>query len=107
MPAYLAGRVRILGHHAGYVVAASSLSGRQVLVALVCVAVLFGLLWLPVLGDRLTDLLSKKAPKVAPRIFFLGLGILVTGLVIHVRILDVVGACLIGALVLGAILDNY
>ncbi|GEM_PF-1863748 len=77
------------------------------LVVLVCVAVLLGLLWVPVLGDRLYGFLSEKAPKVAPRMFLLGLGLLLTGLVVQAWILECVGACLIGVLVLGMILDNY
>lgn len=106
MSAYLAGAVSILGHqpeHAG----AASHSGGQVLVVLVLIAVLLVLLWIPVLGDRLTDSLSRRAPRVAPRIFFLGLGLLGAGLAFRVPILDVLGACLIGVLLLGAILDNY
>lgn len=87
--------------------AAGHLPGRQVLVVLAVMAVLIVLLWIPVLGDRLVDLLSRNAPKIAPRMFLLGLGILVIGLVVRVRVLDVVGGCLIGAIVLGLILDNY
>lgn len=90
-----------------HVAAAAAFSDRPIVMILVCMAVLVGLLWVPVLGDRLTYFLSSKAPRVAPRIFVLGLVILVTGLVIRVRVLDIVGASLIGALVLGAILDNY
>jgi type III secretory pathway component EscT len=78
-----------------------------VLVILVCAAILLGLLWAPVLGDRFTGFLSRTAPRVAPRIFFLGLGIAVIGLVTGARILDLVGACLIGGVMLGVILDNY
>ncbi|HYS33092.1 MAG TPA: hypothetical protein VEM58_12625 [Streptosporangiaceae bacterium] len=70
-------------------------------------AVLIGLLWIPVLGDRLNDVLSKHAPKVAPRMLLVGLGFLLTGLVIGVQVLAVVGACLVGVLVLALILDNY
>lgn len=106
MAGHLPGRVRTLGRHAGYVVAAP-LPDRPVLVLLACAVALLGLLWVPVLGDRLTGFLSRKLPKAAPRIFLIGLGVLVIGLVVRVRILEVVGACMIGGLVLGAILDNY
>ncbi len=81
--------------------------GRLILGGLVCVAVLIGVLWIPVLGDRLNSFLSKNAPKVAPRMFLVGLGFLLTGLVIHVQVLALAGACLIGVLVLALILDNY
>jgi hypothetical protein len=73
----------------------------------VLVAILLGLLWIPVLGDRLSGFLSRTAPRAAPRMFFLGLGLLAAGLVVRIRVLDIIGACLIGALVLGVILDNY
>jgi hypothetical protein len=106
LPAYFAGRGRIPGHHAGYATA-GPLPGGRVLVLMVCVVVLIGFLWVPVLGDRLTSFVSKRAPRIVPRIFFLGLGILVVGLVAGIRVLDIVGGCMIGMLVLGAILDNY
>jgi hypothetical protein len=83
------------------------LPAHVVLVAVVSGVALLGLLWLPVLGDRLTGFLSGKLPGIAPRIFFIGLGIGVAGLVTGVRILDIVGACLIGGLVLAAVADNY
>jgi hypothetical protein len=107
MPAHPGGRVRIPGHHARYVATTGPLPGRRILVVLVLVAVLLGLLWVPVLGDRLTSFLSRTGPRVAPRMFFLGLGLLVTGLVIGVRALDIAGACLIGLPLLGLILDKY
>jgi hypothetical protein len=97
---------RFPGHHAGYV-ASGPFTGRQVLVLLGCVVAGIGLLWLPVLGDRLTALVGAKAPRVAPRLFLLGFGLLITGLVAGVRELDVVGGCLIGILVLGVILQTY
>ncbi|HUZ57065.1 MAG TPA: hypothetical protein VMU94_31685 [Streptosporangiaceae bacterium] len=87
--------------------AAVPLSGHGILVGLVCIAVVAGLLWVPVLGDRLTDTVSKHAPRVFPRILLLGLGLLTLGLVVHVRILDVVGGCLAGVVVLAVVLDNY
>ena len=74
---------------------------------LASMAVIIVLLWIPVLGDQLTAFLSTNAPKAAPKIILVGLGFLLTGLVLHVRVLDVVGASLIGLLVLGLIYDNY
>jgi hypothetical protein len=39
--------------------------------------------------------------------FFVGLGTLGLGLIASVQFLTVAGACLTGAVVLGAIFDNY
>ena len=83
------------------------LSGKQALVAAVGVAVLVVALCVPVWWDKLTAAASKRASKAAPRVFLLGTGVLVTGLVARVGVLDIAGACLIGAVVLAAILDNY
>jgi Kef-type K+ transport system membrane component KefB len=87
--------------------AAAALSGHGILVGLVIVAVVAGLLWIPVLGDRLTDTVSKHAPRVFPPMLLLGIALLVLGLVVHVGILDVVGGCLAGVVVLAVIVDNY
>ena len=86
---------------------AALFSSGRILVVLLGMAVMCGLLWLPVLGDRLQDLVSRNAPRFAPRMFALGLGLLVVGLIAGVKALDIAGGCLIGALVLAAILDNY
>jgi hypothetical protein len=107
LSAYLADTSRLHSHNAGHVVAAAHLTGREVLVLLACVAIACFLLWVPVLGDRLTATLSRNAPKAAPRIFFVGLGFLLAGLVFRVLALDVVGGGLIGLLLLGVLLDNY
>jgi Kef-type K+ transport system membrane component KefB len=110
-----------LGHHgrvgiggllagpnlAGPNLAAVHLTGHGILVALIGVAVVAGLLWMPVLGDRLTDTVSRHAPRVFPPMLLLGLALLVLGLVVHVGILDVVGGCLAGVVVLAVIVDNY
>jgi hypothetical protein len=106
-PAFRAGRVRILGHQAGYIAAAVPLSGHGILAGLVCIAVVAGLLWLPVLSDQLTATVSKHAPRVFPPMFLLGLALLVLGLVAHVGILDIVGGSLAGVVVLALIVDNY
>ncbi len=82
-------------------------SGRQAIVALVLVAVLVIVLWIPVWGDRLTAYLSKHGPKVAPRTALVGIGILLTGMVVRVTLLDIVGGCLIGVVLLAVFLDNY
>jgi hypothetical protein len=104
--AYLA-RQLIVGGDAGSLVTGLLPAFRDVLVVAACVIVAFILLWLPVLGDRVTAYLSRNAPKFAPRIFLAGLGILATGLITRLVILDVVGASLIGLLALGYLFDNY
>jgi len=106
MAAYLA-RCVIAGRDAGAVATGLLPALRTVLVVAACMIVAFILLWLPVLGDRTTAYLSRNAPKFAPRIFLAGLGILVTGLVTRLVILDAVGAGLIGLLALGYLFDNY
>lgn len=98
--------MRILGHHYGYLLAAS-ISGRQVIVVLICAVIFLGLLTGPIVGETLFDAFSAGAAKVAPTMFFLGLGALVAGLLLRVGILDIAGGCLIGAVLLGAILINY
>ena len=87
--------------------AAALPSGRQVIVALACVAVVVVMLWIPVLGDRLTAYLSRVGPKAAPRMFLLGLGALLAGLAFRFGALELVGGCLIGLVLLAVILDNY
>lgn len=82
-------------------------SGRQAIVALVLVAVLVIVLWIPVWGDRLTAYLSKHGPKVMPRMALAGIGILLTGLVVKVTALDIAGGCLVGIVLLAVFLDNY
>ena len=82
-------------------------SFRAVLVLAACVCVAFVLLWLPVLSDRITGYLSKTVPRYAPRILLAGSGILVLGLITRLVILGVVGASMIGALLLAWIFDNY
>ena len=81
--------------------------GRQVIVVAAVLVLLFTLLWVPVLSDRFTSFLSKKAPRFAPRIFFAGLGILLTGLVVNVAFLIIAGSALMGLILLAWILDNY
>jgi hypothetical protein len=76
-----------------------------VIVALI--AVFSVVLWIPVLGDFLKAELNRSAPRVFPRIFVAGLAILVTGLVVRMTVLDVIGGCLIGGLLLAVVLNEY
>jgi len=84
-----------------------SLTGKQDLIAAALVIVVVLLLYIPVWWDKFSSVASKKASRAAPRVFLLGTGVLLAGLAVRVGVLDIVGACLIGAVVLAAILDNY
>jgi hypothetical protein len=105
LPGSLTATFSLPGHQSRHV--AVVVSGRQVVVALICVAVVVALLAGPVLAEALLDVASKAGEKAAPGAFFLGLGVLLIGLVARVQIMDIVGACLIGAVLLAVILHYY
>jgi hypothetical protein len=88
-------------------VAAAPLSGRQIALALMVIAVVSVILWIPVLYDQVMDFLSRNAPRYAPLTFLAGLGLLVTGLVVGVQILDIIGASMMGAIAVGFLVENY
>jgi hypothetical protein len=81
--------------------------GGLIVGGLVCVVVIIVLLWLPVLGDRFNAFLSTNGPKAAPKIILIGLGFVLSGLIVRVEALVLVGASLIGLLALAFIYDNY
>lgn len=84
-----------------------TISGRMgVLVLLVLGAALFFLIG-PVIGQSLMGSFTAQAARVAPRLFLVGLGVLLTGLVVGVELIAVIGGCLMGAVVLGALLEHY
>jgi hypothetical protein len=97
----------IAWHHRGYATAAALFSGRQIALALLVIAVVSVILWIPVLSDQMMDFLTRNAPRYMPLSFAAGLGLLVIGLVAGVRILDIIGASMIGALALGFLVENY
>ena len=103
----LSDQVAIPGHHGRYAVAAAPLSGRQIALALMVIAVVSVILWIPVLYDQVMDFLSRNAPRYAPLTFLAGLGLLVIGLVVGVQILDIIGASMMGAIALGFLVENY
>jgi hypothetical protein len=82
-------------------------SGALILAVAGFVIGMLVLVWIPVLLDRFMEFLTKTGPKFGPKMFFVGVGALVAGLVLRFRALEFVGAGLIGALVLGVILANY
>lgn len=106
MPGYFAGTIRSIGHHSRYAVV-DFFSAHLIVLALICAAIFAVLLAAPVVGDSLFDSFVARAAKVAPAVFITGLGILLIGIVTAVSIFDVVGACLMGAILLGTIVVNY
>jgi hypothetical protein len=106
LPGYLTGTMITIGHHARHITL-PSLSGRDIVIMLICAAILAVLAVLPVLGDKLFDTVTPKATKASPITFCLGLGALLVGLFTRIWVLDVTGACLIGTVILGAVLINY
>jgi hypothetical protein len=106
LPGYLTGTMSSIGHHARHITL-PSLSGRDIIIMLICAAILAVLAVLPVLGDKLFDTVTPKATKASPITFCLGLGALLVGLFTQIWVLDVTGACLMGAVILGAVLINY
>ena len=97
----------ILGHRGAHVTGAALFSGRQIVLALLVIAVASVLLYIPVLSDQVMDFLSRNTPRYAPLTLVAGVGLLVIGLVVGVRILDIIGASMIGALALAFIVENY
>jgi hypothetical protein len=83
------------------------MSGRLLIVVLICGAVFFVLLTGPVVGDVLLEWASREGAKIGPKVLAVGLSTLIIGLAIGLPILELVGGCVLGALVLGFILDNY
>jgi hypothetical protein len=106
LPGYLPGTMSIISHHARHITL-PSLSGRDIVIMLICAAILAVLAVLPVLGDKLFDTVTPKATKASPITFCLGLAALLVGLFTRIWVLDITGACLIGAVILGALLINY
>src|SRR5258708_21932935 len=71
----LSDRLPILGHHGGYAAGAALLSGRQIVLALLAIAVVSVILWIPVLSDRVMDFLSRNSPRYAPLTFVAAFGV--------------------------------
>ena len=69
-------------------------SGRQIVLALLVIAAVSVILWIPVFSDQMMDFLSRTAPRYAPLTFLAGLGLLIIGLVAGVRMVS--GALLLG-----------
>jgi hypothetical protein len=106
LPGHLAATMGLFGHDSRYAVAAS-FSRILVVAIFIGVALFIVLLGCALFGEAISGFFSTAKAKTAPVAFFIGLGVLLTGLAAGTRILDIVGACLIGAVLLGAILENY
>ncbi len=106
MPGYIAGTMIILGHHTRGA-AVAFFPGREMVLLLIGAAICLGLLVTPVVWGRLSSSFSAAAEKAAPATFLTGLGFLLAGLSMRVLILDGIGTCLMGAVMLGWIMTNY
>lgn len=104
--AFLAGTISSTsGHQSPHI--AVRITGREVILALLLIAIVIVLLAAPIVGEAISGSVSEAAAKAAPTTFFLGLGLLCTGLAVGARLLDIVGASMVGLVILGVIVDNY
>jgi hypothetical protein len=102
----LAGTMRFLRQPSDHV-ARAFISGHLVVLVLFAGAIFIGLLLIPVIGDVISGAIEGPAARWSPLAFAIGLGVLILGLVAGVRILDILGAGLMGAVVLGALTVHY
>ena len=105
MPGQLAGTLSIAASQARH--AAPWFSLRTFVIILIVVAVIVILLAGPVLAGALYEALSRGAERAMPGTFFTGLGVLFVGIIVGVELIDFIGLGLIGAVILGWIIDNY
>jgi hypothetical protein len=105
LPGYLAGPLSIPASQSRH--AAHWFSLREFVVVLIVIAVIVILLAGPVAAGALYEALSGSWEKAVPGTFFTGLFVLFIGIIVDVRIIDYIGLGLIGAVVIGVIIDNY
>ncbi len=84
-----------------------TISGRIAVVVLLALGAALLFLIGPVIGQSLMGAFEAQAEKFAPRLFLVGLGVLVTGLIISIQLVAVIGGCLMGAVLLAALLKHY
>src|SRR5262249_31421816 len=82
-------------------------SVRQVVVALIIIAVLVALVVGPLLLEVIGNFFSKGVKKATPGGFALGLVVLLIGLASGVSFIIIAGAAVLRPVVLGVIIDNY
>jgi hypothetical protein len=76
-------------------------------IALGVIAAASVLLWLPVLMDHVNGFLAKQGNKYGWQTVGVGLALMITGLIVHVRILAIIGGVVAGVVIAAAIVDNY
>lgn len=113
MPGFLAGTISRT-FPAGSISDAATQHSRHIVIpaklwlyVLLFIGFVIFLLVLPVIWGIVSEAASSAAEKAAPGTFFLGLGVLFVGLVAGLEILDIVGASLVGLVIIGVIVDNY
>ncbi|MDQ2875992.1 MAG: hypothetical protein M3Y33_14890 [Actinomycetota bacterium] len=87
--------------------AVAFISGHLVALLLIGGAIVVVLLALPVLGDVIFGSIEGPMTKSAPAVFTVGLGTLILGLFAGAPILDIIGAGLMGLVLLGALMVHY
>jgi len=96
--------LNLVGHQPGH---APWFSLRAFVLVLIVLVVIVILLAGPLAAGALYEALCKGGEKAAPGTFVVGVGVGVTGLIFGNKILIIAGAGLIGAIVIGFLLDNY
>jgi hypothetical protein len=96
----------MLSQHARIHITAS-LSGLVYLALIICVVAFIALLAGTVVGDSLFDIVTRALPKTAPRLFAAGLGILIIGLIARAALIDIIGAGLMGLVLIATIFVHY
>ena len=102
----LAGTMRFLREPSDHA-AEAFISGHLIVLLLIVGGIFIGLLALPVIGDFISGSIEGPATRWSPLTFAIGLGVLILGLVAGVPVLDILGAGLMGAVVLGALMVHY
>jgi hypothetical protein len=105
LPGQLAGTLSMPASQARH--AAPWFSLRTFVIILIVVAVIIILLAGPVVAGALYEAMSRGAERAMPGMFFTGLFVLFIGIIVGVAIITFIGLGLIGAVILGWIIDNY
>lgn len=82
-------------------------SGRYIVLSLIAIAVISGILWIPVLSDHINAGLSRTSRIWVPVMILSGSALLALGLTIHFGPLAITGGVLIGLVALALLVDNY
>jgi hypothetical protein len=105
LPGQLAGTLSMPASQARH--AAPWFSLRAFVIILIIIAVIIILLAGPVVAGALYEAMSRGAERAMPGMFFTGLFVLFIGIIVGVAIITFIGLGLIGAVILGWIIDNY